>query len=68
MMSYKKSLVIGLVSISSVLSASCAQQMPIKPPKPALKTIARADGGVCFDREDSVKLGSYIMQLENGYS
>lgn len=40
--------------------------MPVKPTKPSLTAIEK-DEMICFSRDDSVKLGGYILELERGY-
>jgi len=34
------------------------------PPKPTLVIKKLEDGGICLDRENSAKLGKYIVDLE----
>lgn len=36
-----------------------------KPSKPTLTIIKRDDGGICLDKENASKLGTYILELEN---
>ena len=63
--SFAITLLLGLI-ISS--AAGCVMTtMPPKPAKPQLEVIHRPDGGVCFDRENAIKLGEYIIDLERGY-
>jgi len=42
-------------------------QMPPKPTKPTIEYTPTGDGGFCLDRINASKLGTYIMQLEDGY-
>lgn len=63
-MRFRLTLLVGLTVISL---AGCASQARIKPPTPALKIIPRSDGGVCMDRANAIKLGTYIIELEAGY-
>lgn len=37
----------------------------VKPTKPKLTIIKREDGGMCLNKEDTAKLGVYILELEN---
>jgi hypothetical protein len=41
------------------------QQKTIKPTKPKLTIIKREDGGMCLNKEDTSKLGTYIIELES---
>lgn len=40
------------------------QTQQIKPTKPTLQVIPQADGGICLNRENTAKLGAYILELE----
>lgn len=37
----------------------------IKPTKPKLTISKQPDGGMCLDKENATKLGTYILELEN---
>jgi hypothetical protein len=51
-----------------MLTAACATRtLPTKPPKPKITIEARPDGGICLDRENTIRLGAYILKLEQGY-
>lgn len=39
----------------------------IPPTKPTLKVETTTSGGICLSKEDSTKLGIYILELERGY-
>ena len=45
----------------------CLQTNQIKPTKPTLNILPQKEGGICLDRENSIKLGTYILELEQGY-
>lgn len=60
-----RSLLIGLMTISLVACTS-SQQMKAAPVKPQLKA-KTVNTDVCFSRDDSIKLGFYILELERGY-
>lgn len=51
-----------LISLWIILVGCQTQQ--IKPTKPTLKITPQANGGICLDRENSAKLGTYILELE----
>ena len=69
-MHWKPILLAGLVSTLAALpGAACHQcpRMPDRPPKPTLVIEKMPDGGIRLDKENSVKLGNYILDLEAGY-
>jgi hypothetical protein len=43
------------------------QNRMIKPTKPTIAILPREGGGFCVDRENAIRLGDYILQLESGY-
>lgn len=59
--SLKKILLVGLTAISTV---ACHSQQ-IRPTKPTLQVIPQSDGGICLTKENAVKLGTYILELES---
>ena len=66
-MNLKRILTIGLVITSLT---GCFQglhsQVSTKPPvpKPVLVVMPNPEGGICLDKENAIKLGGYILQLE----
>lgn len=62
--SLKKILLTGLLLI---LVTGC-HQTQIKPTKPTLQVQSQTDGGICLDRQNTLKLGNYILELEKGYA
>lgn len=57
-----------LIGISIISMAGCQttpRQLP--PIKPQLSVSASSDGGICMDRESAIRLGEYILSLEQGY-
>jgi len=54
----------GLVITS--LTGCIHGQVSTKPPvpKPTLVVTSSPDGGICLDKENAIKLGGYILQLE----
>jgi hypothetical protein len=42
-------------------------QRPTIPIKPVLSPIELEDGSLLFSRDDAVKLGVYVIELEAGY-
>ena len=52
-----------LISSLTISMAACQTQQ-IRPTKPALQVIPQSDGGICLNRENAVKLGTYILELE----
>lgn len=59
----KTLLVIG----SMIILAGCqslATERPKLPTKPTLHATTKADGSVCFSKEDATALGTYIIELE----
>lgn len=59
-MSLKKILLLGFLSISM---AAC-QHQKTPPTKPTLQIKPQTDGGICLNRDDAIKLGEYILELE----
>jgi hypothetical protein len=49
------------------LAGCIGSQMPPKPTKPTIDILPRDGGGMCLDRENTIRLGDYILQLESGY-
>lgn len=47
------------------LTACQTNQIQTKPPKPKLVIQRQDNGGICLDKENAVKLGTYIQALEN---
>ena len=50
-----------------VISLAGCQSLPSvtpKPPRPTLAVMAQPDGGMCLSREDTERLGRYLMALE----
>lgn len=63
-MIWKHILAIGLVI---TLMACQAVSPKILPTKPTLNVETSSTGGICLSKEDSTKLGVYILELERGY-
>ena len=59
---WKNYLLIGSLSIFLV---ACLAIQPLKPTKPTLQIEHRDNGGMCLSKEDTRKLGVYILELEN---
>lgn len=51
-----------------ILLTACTQTMSKKPTRPTLTIIERVDGGIELDRENAIKMGLYIQELEAGYN
>lgn len=50
-----------------ILTACTTTTGRIKPIRPHLEIIMFQDGGICLDRENTLKLFQYILELEKGY-
>jgi hypothetical protein len=64
-MRYAKNLLIGIV-ITLTGCVTCPTK-PIMPIKPVLSPTEMKDGSLLFSRDDAVKLGVYVIELESGY-
>lgn len=53
-----------LIGLTSILMGCQTHQTKPKPAKPTL-IIQPNKGGICLDKENAVKLGTYILELEN---
>jgi len=53
-----------LAGLSSTLTGCATKPMRQKPTVPDLKVVEQGDGGMCLDRENTEKLGNYIIELE----
>lgn len=53
-----------LIGMCITLMACQTNQPRPKPTKPTL-IIQQNNGGICLDKENAVKLGTYILELEN---
>jgi len=64
-MRYAKNLLIGIV----IILAGCVTcpTKPMMPIKPILSPTEQEDGSLLFSRDDAVKLGVYVIELESGY-
>ena len=62
-MNWKKALVAGLLA-TSMAGCNSNPPRPPKPTKPTINPIELPGGLMCFNHEDSIRLGNYIMQLE----
>jgi len=60
-----KNLLIGIV-ITLTGCVTCPTK-PMMPIKPVLSPIEMEDGALLFSRDDAVKLGVYVIELEAGY-
>ena len=47
-----------------ILTACQAQPIQKKPTKPKLQIQKQIDGGICLSKDDAVKFGEYILELE----
>lgn len=59
-----------LLSFSLITLAGCVPtcpQMPNLPTSPVLDVQKAIDGGIILSKDDAVKLGVYIIELERGY-
>jgi hypothetical protein len=56
-----------LLTISLAGCGMMQQNRMIKPTKPTIAILPREGGGFCVDRENAIRLGDYILQLESGY-
>lgn len=67
---HSKAGIVLKLTLLTGLSASligCATKLTPSRPKPTIPEITvieREDGGICFNREDTEKLGNYIIELE----
>ncbi len=61
--SWKTLLVIGSM-ITLVGCQSLATERLKLPTKPTLQATTKADGSVCFSKEDATAIGTYIIELE----
>jgi hypothetical protein len=52
-----------LIGLSSTLIA-CTTTMPKPYPLKPTLNIQKVDGGMCLSKEDTAKLGKYILELE----
>jgi hypothetical protein len=59
--------IILLGGMLAIFLTACTSRAMVKPPRPTLEIIPRSDGGICLDRENSVLMGRYILELEAGY-
>lgn len=59
--------VILLIGLSIILMGCMTTSKPqmVKPTKPKLIILRHTDGGICLDKENATKLGTYILELEN---
>ena len=62
----KMTLCLGLAATLAGCQTIC-QPMPMMPIKPILSPIETQDGSLLLSRDDAVKLGVYIIELEAGY-
>lgn len=62
----KMTLSIGLAVTLAGCQTIC-QPIPMMPVKPILNPIEAQDGSLLLSRDDAVKLGVYIIELEAGY-
>lgn len=63
-MNWRHTQLIGLV----IILMGCQTPLPKTPPtKPSLKVEVQSSGGMCLSKEDTNKLGIYILELERGY-
>lgn len=65
-MRYAKILMIGIVITLTGCVTSCPTK-PMMPIKPVLSPTELEDGSLLFSRDDAVKLGVYVIELESGY-
>ena len=67
-MTWKMIQVIGL-TVTFAATGCANSPMPAKPQKPELtRTEIPGTDLVCYDRDEAIKLGQYILELEAGYS
>lgn len=59
-MIWKKILLVGLAVI---LAAGCVEKERVRPPKPTITAVEYGEL-ICFSKEDSIKLGGYLQDLE----
>lgn len=59
---------VALLMLSGCLTLPSCPQMPPIPAKPTLDSVTtNSQGGISLNREDTERLGRYILQLERGY-
>lgn len=61
---WRRILVAGLLATSAGCNSLPEKEKHTAPTKPTLTVKVQADGGMCLDRENSEKLGAYILELE----
>lgn len=62
----RTTLLLGLVATLAACQTTCPTR-PMMPVKPILSPIETTDGSLLLSKDDAVKLGVYIIELEAGY-
>lgn len=59
-----------LLLILLVLSSACSpgsRSLGLRPVTPILDVQVQENGGICLDKEDTLRLLRYLQELERGY-